>query len=320
MPANQITTTTVVTGLIMAYYDRLLLEKLRANLVMYQFAEKKPLPKNSGTTITWNRYTDFAAGSALTEGTAPTVIGVSTTKVSATLEQYGDFVQPSDLLIMTAIDNQIESAVDLLGYRAAITIDTRIRNGILGTSSVPSGDKLPLQYWHSNTSSGFVGTLSGILPAMTADLNNVKQAAFNLRRLNVRPFSDGNYVMVAHPNVVRDLESDTTWTSWNQYQAKETMWKGEVGRIFGVRIVESTNMYSTTSGAGASATAYFSPIFGMGCYAVTEIDGGTKMFIKNPNDYDTANPLNQWATVGYKATFATQVLHVSAGVILVTAD
>lgn len=307
----------------MSYYDKLLLEQLRANLYFYQFAEKKALPMHSGKTITWNRYTNFTAGTALTEGTAPTVIGLSTTTVSATLEQYGAFVQPSDLLIMTAIDNQIESSINQLAYKAALDIDARIRNGLYGTSSVPSGAKLPLQYWHSNTSSGFVGATSGINADMTADLNNVKQAAFNLRRLNVKPFSDGCYVMVAHPNTVKSLESDSNWATWNAYNAKDTMWKGEVGKVFGVRIVESTNVYSSTSGTGgATATAYYSPVFGQGCFAVTELAGekGPKMYIKNPNDYDTSNPLNQWATIGYKTTFATQVLHTSAGVILVTAD
>ena len=313
------TLTSSITELIMSYYDRLLLEKLRANLVMYQFADKKKLPKNSGTTITWSRYTDFSASSALTEGTVPAAQVTSASNISATIEQYGDYVQPSDLLVMTAIDNQIESILDLLGYQAALTIDTRIRNGVLGTSSVPSGAKLPLQYWHSGTSSGYVGTLSSVLGDMTMDTNNIREAAFNLRRLNVRPFEDGCFVAVAHPNVIKDIESDSNWQTWNQYIAKETMWKGEVGKIYGVRIVESTNMYSTTSGAGASTTAYFTPVFGKGCYAVTELDGGVKTFVKTPNSYDMSNPLDQYSTVGYKATFATQVLHLSAGRIVVTA-
>lgn len=318
MAANQ-TLTSSITELIMSYYDRLLLEKLRANTVLYQFAEKKTLPKNSGTTVTWSRYTDFSASSALTEGTAPSAQVTSASNISCTIEQYGDYVQPSELLVMTAIDNQIESIVDLLAYQAAITIDTRIRNGMLGTSSVPSGAKLPLQYWHSGTSSGYVATLSSILPAMKMDTNNLREAAFNLRRLNVRPYEDGCFVAVAHPNVIKGIEEDSNWQTWNSYQAKETMWKGEVGKIYGVRIVESTNMYSTTSGAGASTTAHFTPVFGKGCYAVTELDGGVKTYIKNPNDSDTSNPLNQWSTVGYKATFATQVLHLSAGRIVVTA-
>jgi len=313
------TTTGQIGNLIMSYYDRLLLEKLRANLVMYQFAEKKPLPLHSGLTITWNRYTDMSAASALTEGTVPAQTVTSTTKVSATVEQYGAYAQPSDLLQMTAIDNQIESLIDLFGYQASLTVDTRIRNCLLGTSSIPSGAKLPLQFWHSGTSAGYIGTLSSILGDMDMDTNNLREAAFNLRRLNVRPFEDGNFVAVAHPNVIKAIEADTAWTSWNQYNAKETMWKGEVGRIYGIRIVESTNMYSSTSGAGASTTAYYTPVFGKGCYAVTELDGGVKTYVKNPGNFDTSNPINQYSTVGWKINFAVQVLHTSAGRILVTA-
>ena len=288
---------------------------------MYQFAEKKPLPKNSGVTITWNRYTDMSAASALTEGTAPSATATSTTQVSATLEQYGAFSQPSDLLQMTSIDNQIESLIDLFGYQSGLTLDTRVRNGLLGTSAVnPSGAKLPLQYWHSGTSSGYIGTTSSILADMTMDTNNIREAAFNLRRLNVRPYEDGCYVAVLHPNAIKDIESDSDWQTWNQYIAKETMWKGEVGKVYGVRIIESTNMLNSTSGAGASTTAHYSPVFGKGCYAVTELDGGVKTFIKTPEGHsDTANPLNQWSTVGWKVTFATQVLHTSAGRVIVTA-
>lgn len=312
-------TTGHISNLIMSYYDRLLLERLTANLVMYQFAEKKPLPKNSGKTITWNRYTNMSAASALTEGTVPAQTVTSTTKVSATLEQYGAYAQPSDLLQMTAIDNQIESLLDLFGYQAGLTVDTRIRNCLLGTSSVPSGAKLPLQYWHSGTSAGYIGTLSSVNADMTMDTNNLREAAFNLRRLNVRPFEDGCFVAVAHPNVIKSIEADSNWQTWNHYIAKETMWKGEVGKIYGIRIVESTNMYSTTSGAGASTTAHFTPVFGKGCYAVTELDGGVKTFVKTPGSGDTANPINQYSTVGWKVTFATEVLHTSAGRVVVTA-
>lgn len=324
--SSHLTSTGTMYNLLMSYYDRLLLDRLEASIVLAQFAEKRPLPKNAGTTITFNRYADIQAGSALsaaklTEGTAPTPINTSSTVVSATLEQYGGFAQPSDVLVMTAIDNQIESLIELFGYHAARTIDTRILEGLYGTSaSVVIPAKLPA-FWWAGTSTN-INTLSSLNGDMKCDINNLRQVAFQLRRLNVRPFDDGYYVMVAHPNTVSSLESDSNWRTWNQYQAKDTMWKGEVGNIFGIKVIESTQIKSTTSGTGTPGTtaAYFSPVFGKGAYAVTELDGGVKTYIKNPSESDTSNPLNQWSTVGWKATFATQVLNNSCGVILITAD
>lgn len=309
-----------LTAVIMKYYDRLLIKRLEASLVFAQFAERRPLPKNSGNTITFTRYTNFSAVTKLTEGEVPTVATTSAANVSATLEQFGGYTKVSDMLEMTAIDNQIESVIDLFGYQAALTIDTRIRDGLYGTSGIPSGAKLGLVYYQYADKTS-PGALSTVTSAQAMDIDQIKNAAFNLRRLNARRFADGYYVMVAHPNTIKNLESDSNWRSWNQYQAKDTMWKGEAGNIFGVKVIESTNITSTTSGtASAGATAFFSPVLGMGCYAITEFDGGVHTYVKTPNLQDTSNPLNQWSTVGWKVTFATQVLHPSAGVVLVTAD
>jgi N4-gp56 family major capsid protein len=133
---------------------------------------------------------------------------------------------------------------------------------------------------------------------------------------------DGYYVGIIHPAAAATLEADTTWASWNQYTNPQAMYKGEIGRVEGVRFVDSTLCYTTTSGTASSGTttAYFTYIFGKGAYGVADIDGGIKTYVKNPNQYNTSDPLNQFSSIGYKMTTAAAILNISCGRILVSAS
>jgi len=108
-----------------------------------------------------------------------------------------------------------------------------------------------------------------------------------------------------------------------QYTRPEVLDKGEVGRAHGIRIYESNVIFSFHTdqlSQYANLCNYFAPIWGKGAFAVTEITGkrGTEIIVKNPNKYDTSNPLNQWSSIAYKVTMAVAVLNPKAGLFLMT--
>ena len=100
-------------------YDRTLLENAQPALVHDQFAQTRNIPRNGGKTIEFRKYDEFGkALTPLTEGVTPDGQTLNVTKLEATVKQYGGYVALSDLLELTAIDNNIVEASQLLGNQA----------------------------------------------------------------------------------------------------------------------------------------------------------------------------------------------------------
>lgn len=298
MATTNLTTSGGLSAKMAIYYDRLMLSRLRKTLVVHQFGETRNLPANSGTIVQWFRRTDMAANTtALTEGTVPTAIGLSATSISAQLAQYGDFTQTSDLIQMTSIDDEIEAAVDILAYRAALTVDTLDRNVLDAGSNI--------QLANAKAALSAVGSTDVLTGA------EVRKAARKLLSVDAKPVEGSDFVAVIHPNNAYDLQSDTATGGWNEantYVDTNNRQNGELGRMYGVRFFLSTNVSFTSTGTSGNANVYSTHFIAKGAFGVVNFDGGVKTFVKRSGEQDTSNPLNQYATVGYKMTYANKML------------
>ena len=155
-------------------------------------------------------------------------------------------------------------------------------------------------------------------------VSDIRVASTELRRRRVPTVDGQNYVGIIHPVVASDLRSDTTWQNWHQYTTPEFLYRGEIGRVEGVRFVETdltpisagSGDGFAISGIGTSAIAYGTDIFGRGFYGVTELDGGIHTFLVT--GATKSDPLNQASTYGWKAFFTAKILNVSSGLTLWT--
>jgi len=69
-------------------------------LVLEKFGQAKPIPKKSSKTITFRRYEALDPTPApLTEGVTPASKQLTVTDVSATLSQYGDHIEITDVVM-----------------------------------------------------------------------------------------------------------------------------------------------------------------------------------------------------------------------------
>lgn len=295
---GNLTTASALSAKMAVYYDRMMLDRLREELVFHQLGTEKKLPANSGKIVQWFRRTDSAADTAtLTEGTAPTPINLSAASISAQLSQYGNFTQTSDLIQMTSIDDEIEAAVDQLSFKAVRSLDA-IDKAILDAGT-------NIKYGGSKT------YLSATAAADVLNGSEVRKGVLNLKSSNADPFEGGYYMWVIHPQNSYDLQSDTAsggWVNANTYVDTTGLKNGEVGRFGGARFVETTNVSSTTTGTSGSANVYSTHLLAKGAFGVVNFDGGIHTYVKKSGDTDTSNPLNQWATVGYKLTYASKML------------
>lgn len=351
------------------YYSDYLIDMAEPELVHDQFGQKHPIPKNGGKIIEFRKYDPLPkAMTPLTEGVTPNGKKLSMGVITATVNQYGDFVELSDILLLTAIDNNLVQATKLLGSQAGRTLDTITREVLNGGTNV--------QYAEGQVSSRhqLVGGEESGNHYLTVDA--VRKAVRFLKVMNA-PKINGYYAGIIHPDISYDLMSDPKWVNVKTYSDPDGIYEGEIGRIEGVRFVETseakvfhgdnlaqdsrtltvngqvssnttinfdggtvkanelagryilvgetvTKVTSNTSStltvedsitcsddaiiypgeAGAEGRDVYSTlILGADAYGVTEIEGGgLQHIVKQLGSAGTADPLNQRATAGWKAT------------------
>ncbi len=321
------TQTTTASGLqtsIDTYYDSLLIAILDPATRFLQFAERRPLPQGTGKVVVWNRVTRLGVPYALVEGNPISAVKqLSTTNVSATIQQFGDALNISDLVQLVGIFDARKEATMRLAVQAAEALDTIIKFAVL---DAPGGTRINgevANYIKGSTSGYFTNSVDVVATASDPRLqaSDVRRVATYLRGLNVPAYDGTDFVGVIHPNVEEDIFSDSKFENYHQYTTPDNIYSGELGRLWGVRFVRSTlapisagsSNGIAISVAGVSTLAYGTVIFGKGFYGATELDGGVKTYLTE--GADKMDPLNQTTILGWKANFVSRVLNPSCGVV-----
>ena len=292
---TNVTTDTGLSNEMKTFYSDYLIDMAEPNLVHDQFGQKHPIPKNGGKIIEFRKYDSLPkALTPLKEGVTPNGQKLSMSVITSKVEQYGGYIELSDILLLTAIDNNLVQATKLLGSQAGRTLDTIAREVLNGGTNV--------QYAEGQVTArnALVGGQATGNHYLTVDA--VRRAVRFLKVMNA-PKINGNYVGIIHPDVSYDLMSDPKWVNVKTYSDPDGIYEGEIGKIEGVRFVE-TSEAKVFEGAGASGVDVYSTlILGADAYGVTEITGGgLEHIVKQLGSAGTADPLNQRATAGWKAT------------------
>ncbi len=215
------------------YYSDYLIDNAEPNLVHLQFGQKRPIPKGKGKTVEFRRYSALAkANTPLVEGVTPKGTSMEVGTVKATVYEYGAYIELSDMLLATAIDNNIVEATKLLGSQAGRTLDSVVRDVLISSGT-------NVQYGEGSVDSriALIGGAESGNHYLTVDA--IRRAARALKAKNVNKIN-GSYVAIVHPDVAYDLMNDPHWESPKSYCDPEDLYSGEIGRIGGVRFVEST--------------------------------------------------------------------------------
>ena len=110
------------------YYDKTLIDIAGPRPVHDQFGQKRPIPKTAVKQSSLESTPPLSkALTPLTEGVTSEGNKLDVSIVTATVKQYGDYIRLSDMLLMTAIDNNLVEAMKLLGDQAGATLDTVTR-------------------------------------------------------------------------------------------------------------------------------------------------------------------------------------------------
>ena len=276
------------------YYDRQLLESAKTRFVHAEFGQKRPIPRNNGKHVNfrrWNLFDPALAQKGLAEGVTPDGQTLSQTDVEATVNQYGAYVEVTDLLDLTAYDSVINDSAELLGEQLGTVIEWVTRDVMCSGTNV--------QY------AGGKSSRSALTASDKLTTEEIRKAVRTLKKNKARPFCDDgrqpHFICICSPEATYDLQNDEMWKNVSTYSNSEAIYSGEIGRLFGVVFVESTEAKVFTNNIHATL------VFGKDAYGVIDVEGkgAVQLIVKPHGSSGTADPLDQRATVGAKVTAYT---------------
>lgn len=298
--AVQVTTQDSLSDEMKTFYDMTLIDEAGPQLVHDQFGQERDIPKNGGKTIEFRKFSPLPkAMTPITEGVTPAGNSLTVTAVTATVSQYGDYITQSDVLELTALDNTILEATKLLGRQAGLTLDTVTRNVLQAGTNVTYASK-----WAGGVETP-VTSRADLDNTAVLKVDTVMQVVAKLRAQNA-PTINGDYVAIIHPYAAYDLMRDPEWIEAHKYANPENLYEGEIGKIAGVRFVQTTEAKIYVEGG---KSVYATLFLGAGAYGKTKVTGGgLQTIIKQKGSGGTSDPLDQRSSVGWKAIKTAEIL------------
>jgi N4-gp56 family major capsid protein len=359
-----VTTSTTLTSQFQNYFSKELLSIVQQETILDQFSMKAPIPKNNGNkAISMFRFGPPSVGSVQTISSEGTPISsanyraLALNSLSKSLAQYGQVIGLTDILRATDLFNSLQQATKTSGLDMALWVDSVIRNVLVGSNLTASGSSIGSAaegggtFDNSDacgtaaasggtcvygnpatlTTQSFVGLNADTTAANTTMTASAVLDSMTRLKRNRAPLINGGYVLATDPRVARDLMRDSDWLNASNYGNKgQPFYKGEVGSIYGCRVVTQTNSFVSTgsatendkfvyqaSAAGGGLAAgkdiIASFFFGNESFGIPALTGDDPLSprIVITDTPDKSDPLNQLVTVGVKLYFAA--LRLAAG-------
>lgn len=282
-----------------------------------QFAtQKTELGVEPGLTISMLTYDNLKLGGALEEMKSMTTQALSGSMKQITVQEHGNAVSNSELLIQSSFDDIMATTTTLLGRDYALVMDCELRDVALsGTNVVYAGKKTARK---------------DITASDKMQVSTIKDAIEILATNNAPKYQNLYWICFVHPHQSRDLRDDSAWINASNYGAPEQLFNGEIGRIDDTRFIETTLMCNgkaattdpafkadlkkgASSGDGTLAVDVFqSVIFGDAYYGIAwslpvELrDNGVEDFGRK-------------RSLAWYAIWGTGLLHNDYGVVIETA-
>ena len=322
-----------ISPAVAAYAVVRMLKRAQPLLQLERFGQTYVIPQNNTQTAKFRRY--FLSGSTgtagsgsgafyapvattpLVEGVTPAGSTIANQDYTATLAQYGDYVTITDVVLDTHTDNVLQEVTDILGERAAETVEV-LRFNVL---------KAGTNVFYANNVAGRSSVVAAI---SLADQRRVSTA---LNRQNAKKITsvvsstqdqntksvEAAFMAVCHPDCETDLRSISGWKPVADYGPHTSPMEGEIGSLEQVRYLTSTVIapFADAGGAkgamrstsGTNADVYPILYFARDAYGIVPLKGKSAMtpMVVNPKPAP-GDPLAQRGTVGWKLWTTTIIL------------
>lgn len=306
-----------------AYFVKEWVEIANPELIFDMFGTMKPIPANSGNEITYSKLLKLPTtgqaglqGSPLLEGTVPTEQQFQMVRFSQTINQYGGFARVTDRLHEESINGVTSMFNQRMAEQGAETMNLVIRDDLYGGSNVRR--------------TGGASDINDIVEAgiglATADLDYMYQA-FKLEKVKpLAPMTTGSPntgtlpIRHAYPVLVPveaipfiealDDSNGNTFQSIEKYAGQVATWPSEHGSYKHFRFILNTELAIVNNDVSAGSVDVGGNdqqiarclCFGKGAYHVSTIaNSDVELFIKPKGSAGTADPIDQFSSIGWKA-------------------
>lgn len=278
-----------------------------------QFAtQKTELGVEPGLTISMLTYDNLALGGALEEMKNMSTQALSGSMKQITVQEHGNAVSNSELLIQSSFDDIMATTTTLLGRDYAMVMDCELRDVALSGTNIVYANKK--------------ASRAAITASDKMNVAVIKDGIEILATNNAPKYGNAYWICFVHPHQSRDLRDDSAWINASNYGNPELLFNGEIGRIDDTRFIETTLMCNgacastdpaykaaLVSGTDGNQTAiYQAVLFGDAYYGIAwslpvELrDNGVEDFGRK-------------RSLAWYAIWGTGLLHNDYGVVIETA-
>lgn len=266
---------------------------LRPQLYFDQFATVRGSTYHAGSTVTFPLWADLAAATTpLSEAVDVDAVALADSTMSIPLVEYGNAVIPTAKVRATSYINVDPDVANIVGFNAGISVDTLARTTAAGGTNV-------------RYAQGTATSRATVAAGHTITMADIRFVTAKLRGANVQEFDGNAYAGIIHPDVSYDLRSQTGTNNFSDpvaYSDVERRWNGEVGKVEGVRFMESPRAPQYVDGGATNADVFATIIFGREGIAKAFSTGGGYTGGASPTltIADKADNLNRFRAVGWK--------------------
>lgn len=298
-----------------------MLEHARPIIVLADYGQSKPMPKNKAEQVKFRRPVPYVVSTTqLTEGVTPTSHKTSYVDVPATMGQYGDLAEITDRVNDLAEDPVLKDMSVLSGEQAAETIEMVTWGVIKGGTNVVYGASAdaartdvndPISIEAQRTCTRFLKAQRGrkITSKMSSSVQYGTEAV------------DAAYLAFGHTDLESDIRDMPGFTPCEKYGSMK-MLPYECGKVEDVRYIltpllesfadaGSGTLNGMVSSGGSNVDVYPIVVIAKESYGLVPLRGAGAIqpTVLNPGTPSKSDPLGQRGYVGWKTWFVAVVLN-----------
>lgn len=307
--------------------EKKMLEHAEPILVLNKMGDHKPMPKNASKVIKFRRPRTLPpATTPLAEGVRPTASDFRYDRITATVQQYGNWAPITDVVQDLHEDPVGSDMAMILGENAAETVEMVAYGEVIaGTSAIYANGtarnqvnttlslgliRKAVRFLHSNRAKKITSVLSGSVMIGTTPV-------------------EAGYVAICHTDMIASIRAIPGFVPTADYGSRKVICPEEVGSVEDIRFVSSPlfNPWADAGGAkGSGATEAVSttgtnadvyPVLVMGQHAFGHIalkgskesGGAIKPMVRNPGSPSHGDELGQNGSVAWKTYYTCKILN-----------
>lgn len=134
---------------------------------------------------------------------------------------------------------------------------------------------------------------------------------------NVAPYSNGDYMMIGSTKALRGIKRDPNWEKWKVYSDSAAKYNSEVGKIEGIRVMESNNTNALSQSLGTGSVLGEAVVFGDDPIAMATVRD-PELRAKESEDYGRSKGVAWYGNYGFDQIWKDSATAGEARVIHIT--